>query len=77
MSASFRTCPTTGLEVDAHADALIKLNAIVATVTLLIGGVAALLVMLTRWQVVHLLDAVWFYRVLTIHGWLQRSCGMP
>jgi cytochrome c oxidase subunit 1 len=68
MSASFRTCPTTGLEVDANADALIKLNAVVATVTLLIGGVAALLVMLTRWQVVHLLDAVWFYRVLTIHG---------
>jgi cytochrome c oxidase subunit 1 len=68
MSASFRTCPTTGLEVDANADALIKSNAVVATVTLLIGGVAALLVMLTRWQVVHLLDAVWFYRVLTIHG---------
>lgn len=64
----FRTCPTTGLKVHKDADALIKANAVVATVALLIGGVAAILVLLTRWQAVHLLDAVWFYRVLTIHG---------
>ena len=24
--------------------------------------------LLTRWQAVHLLDAVWFYRMLTVHG---------
>ena len=24
--------------------------------------------LLTRWQAIHLLDAVWFYRMLTIHG---------
>jgi cytochrome c oxidase subunit 1 len=54
--------------VDHQADMLIKANAVVAVVTLLIGGVAALLVLLTRWQAVHLLDAEWFYRVLTIHG---------
>lgn len=64
----FRTCPTTGLKVHRDADALIKANAVVATVALLIGGIAAILVLLTRWQAVHLLDAVWFYRVLTIHG---------
>jgi cytochrome c oxidase subunit 1 len=64
----FRTCPTTGLKVHSQADALIKANAVVATVALLVGGVAALLVLLTRWQVVHLLDAVWFYRMLTVHG---------
>jgi cytochrome c oxidase subunit 1 len=68
MSATFRTCPATGLRIDHHADSLIKANAVVATVTLLIGGVAALLVLLTRWQAVHLLDAVWFYRMLTVHG---------
>jgi cytochrome c oxidase subunit 1 len=68
VSASFRTCPTTGLRIDHQADSLIKANAVVATVTLLIGGVAALLVLLTRWQAVHLLDAVWFYRMLTVHG---------
>jgi cytochrome c oxidase subunit 1 len=67
-AGAFRTCPTTGLKVHKDADALIKANAVVATVALLIGGVAAILVLLTRWQAVHLLDAVWFYRVLTIHG---------
>jgi cytochrome c oxidase subunit 1 len=65
---AFRTCPTTGLKVHKDADSLIKANAVVATVALLIGGIAAILVLLTRWQAVHLLDAVWFYRVLTIHG---------
>jgi cytochrome c oxidase subunit 1 len=68
MTAASRTCPTTGLRVDATADALIKSNAVAATVALLIGGVAGLLVLLTRWQAVHLLDVVWFYRLLTVHG---------
>jgi cytochrome c oxidase subunit 1 len=67
-AADFRTCPTTGLAIHRQADALIRANAVVATVALLVGGVAALLVLLTRWQAVHLLDAVWFYRMLTIHG---------
>ncbi|HSR42026.1 MAG TPA: cbb3-type cytochrome c oxidase subunit I, partial [Longimicrobiales bacterium] len=64
----FRTCPTTGLKVFRQADNLIKAHAVVATVALLIGGIAALGVLLTRWQVVHLLDPVWFYRILTVHG---------
>jgi cytochrome c oxidase subunit 1 len=68
MSAAFRVCPATGLKVDLQADNLIKVNAVAATVSLLIGGVAALLVLLTRWQAIHLLDAVWFYRMLTVHG---------
>jgi cytochrome c oxidase subunit 1 len=68
MSAAGRTCPTTGLFIDANADALIKANAVAATIALLVGGVAALLVLLTRWQAVHLLDPVWFYRILTVHG---------
>jgi len=71
MSAAaelFRTCPTTGFKVHRDADALIKANAVVATVALLIGGIAAILVLLTRWQAVHLLSDVMFYRWLTIHG---------
>ncbi|MDH3497828.1 MAG: cbb3-type cytochrome c oxidase subunit I [Gemmatimonadota bacterium] len=68
MSDRFRLCPTTGLKVHAQADALIKANAVVATVALLIGGVTAVLVMLTRWQAIHLLPADWFYRLLTVHG---------
>ncbi|MDH5589494.1 MAG: cbb3-type cytochrome c oxidase subunit I, partial [Gemmatimonadota bacterium] len=64
----FRTCPTTGLQVHNDADNLIKANAVAATVALLVGGLTAILVLLTRWQAVHLLDAEMFYRVLTIHG---------
>jgi cytochrome c oxidase subunit I len=67
-AAAFRTCPTTGLKVNAQAEALIKANAVAATVALLIGGIAAVLVLLTRWQAVHLLPAAWFYRILTVHG---------
>ncbi|MEX2527257.1 MAG: cbb3-type cytochrome c oxidase subunit I [Gemmatimonadota bacterium] len=65
---AFRTCPSTGLQVHRRAELLIKAHAVAATVMLLVGGIAALLVLLTRWQVVHLLDAVWFYRILTVHG---------
>ncbi len=68
MASLFRTCPTTGLKVHKDADALIKANAVAATVALLIGGIAAILVLLTRWQAVHLLSDVMFYRWLTIHG---------
>jgi cytochrome c oxidase subunit I len=64
----FRICPTTKLKVDRNADRLIKANAVVATVMLLVGGITAILVLLTRWQVVHLLDPVMFYRMLTVHG---------
>ena len=64
----FRKCPTTGLQVHRTADQLIKANAVVATVALLVGGIAALLVLLTRWEAVLLLEADMFYRMLTVHG---------
>jgi cytochrome c oxidase subunit I len=65
---SYRICPATGRRVDRNADRLIKANAVIATVALLVGGITAVLVLLTRWQVVHLLDPEMFYRMLTIHG---------
>ncbi len=64
----FRTCPITGLKVHLPAEALIKANAVAAVVFILIGGILALLVALTRWQVVHLLPPDLFYRALTAHG---------
>lgn len=64
----FRTCDTTGLPVCLDAQFFIRINAVIAVVCLLIGGVAALLLALTRWQEVHLLRMDWFYRVLTLHG---------
>lgn len=65
---TFRTCTATGLRVDQAAQRLIIANAVAAVVFLLIGGLMALLIALTRWQAVHLLSAVWFYRTLTAHG---------
>jgi cytochrome c oxidase subunit 1 len=63
-----RSCKTTGLNVCLDAQFFIKINAVVAVVFLLVGAVAALLLALTRWPAVHLLDAVWYYRILTLHG---------
>jgi cytochrome c oxidase subunit 1 len=63
-----RKCDTTGLPVCLTAEKFIKLNAVMAVVSLLIGGIAALLLALTRWPAVHLLSAEWYYRILTLHG---------
>lgn len=64
----FRTCESTGLRVHVDAEALLKVNAVLAVVFLAMAGTAALLVLLTRWPALHLLDPVWFYRLLTFHG---------
>lgn len=66
--ASFRTCDVTGLKVDRQAELLVRANAVVSVVALLIGAIAALLLVLTRWQAVHLLPADWYYRLLGVHG---------
>jgi cytochrome c oxidase subunit I len=64
----FRQCLVTGLQMHQPAERLIKAHAVAATIALIIGGVSAILILLTRWQAVHLLDPVMFYRVLTAHG---------
>ncbi len=66
--SKFRTCPTTGFKIHAPAETLIQINAVTAIVFLLVGGILGLLMVLTRWQAVHILDAEWFYRLLTLHG---------
>ena len=64
----YRTCPESGLQFHKPAEILMKANAVVAVVILLVGGIAALLVTLTRWPAVHLLPADRFYQLLTMHG---------
>src|SRR3972149_1407642 len=68
VNRMFRTCPTTGLKFHAPAEALMRWNAVAGVVALLVGGILALLVTLTRWQAVHLLPPDAFYMVLTGHG---------
>src|SRR5512147_476565 len=68
VNRMFRTCPSTGLLYHEPAEKLIRWNAVAGVVSLLIGGVLALLVTATRWQAIHLLSPDWFYLVLTAHG---------
>jgi cytochrome c oxidase subunit 1 len=67
-AAVFRTCPSTGRRIELGAERLIKVHAVASVVALLIGAIAAVLIVLTRWQAVHLLPAEWFYRILGVHG---------
>ncbi|HHC08666.1 MAG TPA: cytochrome C oxidase subunit I [Actinobacteria bacterium] len=66
--AEYRVCPVTQFKVDLQSEALIKVNAVAAVVALTIGGIAAILIALTRWEAVGLLPPEWFYRLLTVHG---------
>ena len=68
VNRMFRTCPSTGLVYHEPAEKLIRWNAVAGVVSLLVGGILALLVILTRWQAVHLLPPDWFYLLLTAHG---------
>lgn len=63
-----QVCATTGLTLDATAGQFIKLHAVCAVVFLLMGGIAALLLALTRAPSIHLLSAEWYYRLTTFHG---------
>jgi cytochrome c oxidase subunit 1 len=67
-AAVSRICPVTNRTIHLQAEQLVKANAVVAVVALLVGAIAALLLVLTRWQAVHLLPAVWYYRLLGVHG---------
>ena len=67
-TAMFRVDPKSGLQYHRDAELLMKANAVAGVVFLLLGGVLALLVSLTRWPAVHLLNADWFYLTLTAHG---------
>lgn len=64
----FRTCPATSRRINLSAERLIKVHAVSSVVALLVGAIAAVLLVLTRWQAVHLLPAEWFYRILGVHG---------
>ena len=68
MATTYRTCPRSGLQFDTQAEKLILANAVAAVVFLLIGGILAIGVVLTRWPAVHWLAADTFYQTLTAHG---------
>ncbi len=65
---TYRMCPRSGLQFNLQAERLIIANAVTAVVALLVGGILAIGVVLTRWPAVHWLPADTFYMVLTAHG---------
>ena len=67
-ATTYRTCPRSGLQFEAQAEKLMIVNAVTAVVVLLVGGILAIGVVLTRWPAVHWLPADTFYMVLTAHG---------
>ena len=67
-ATTYRTCPRSGLQFEANAEKLMLANAVAAVVFLLIGGILAIGVVLTRWPAIHWLEADTFYQVLTAHG---------
>jgi len=68
VATTYRTCPRSGLQFESQAEKLMTAHAVVAVVWLLVGGILALGVVLTRWPAVHWLEADTFYQVLTAHG---------
>ncbi|MBI3372229.1 MAG: cbb3-type cytochrome c oxidase subunit I [Betaproteobacteria bacterium] len=68
VNRMFRTCPASGLVFHEPAENLMKANAVAAAVSLLVGGILAIGVTLTRWQAVHMLPPDSFYLFLTAHG---------
>ena len=68
MTTTYRTCPRSGLQFEKNAERLMMANAVVGVVMLLVGGLLAIGVALTRWPAVHWLEADTFYAVLTAHG---------
>src|SRR5574340_553177 len=68
MATTYRICPRSGLQFHDDAEKLMRWNAVAGVLVLLLGGILALLVILTRWPSVKLLPADQFYMVLTAHG---------
>ncbi|MFU8860369.1 MAG: cbb3-type cytochrome c oxidase subunit I [Cyclonatronaceae bacterium] len=67
-ATDYRVCETTGLNVFLKAEFFVRINAVLAVIFLLVGAVAAILLALTRWSAVMLLNDLWYYRMLTLHG---------
>ena len=68
MTTTYRICPRSGLQFDKDAEKLMRFHAVAGVLALLLGGIMALGVILTRWPAVKLLEADVFYMWLTAHG---------
>jgi cytochrome c oxidase subunit 1 len=65
----FRQCSVTGLSVHRSAERFVKLFGLTAVVALVVGGVFAFTVAMTRWELVGLLPEDGYYTHLSMHAW--------
>ncbi len=65
----FRTCSVTGLHIHRSAENHVKLFGLTAVIALLVGGIFAFTVAMTRWEVIGLIEPSQFYKHLTLHAW--------
>ena len=65
----FRKCSVTGMDVHRSAENYVKLYGLTAVIALVIGGIFALTVALTRWEVIGLIGEDNYYRHLSMHAW--------
>ncbi len=65
----WRKCNVTGLDVHRSVENYVKLFGVTAVVALVVGGVFAFTVALTRWEIIGLLGEEAFYRHLSMHAW--------
>jgi len=68
VPAGFRVCPVTGLLCHIPTQNLILANAVMAVLSLLVGGIAALFVALSRAPLFLVKDHATYYMWLTAHG---------
>jgi len=65
----FRTCSVTGLDIHRSAEQYVKLFGLTAVIALVVGGIFALTVALTRWEVIGLIPEDGYYTHLSMHAW--------
>lgn len=69
-SDGWRSCSVTGLAIHRSAENYAKLFGLTAVIALIVGGIFAVTVPLTRWELIGLLsDSQDFYIHLSMHAW--------
>jgi len=65
----FRNCSVTGLDIHRSAENHVKLFGLTAVIAMVVGGLFAISVALTRWELIGLIPEDGYYRHLSMHAW--------
>jgi len=65
----FRTCSVTELNIHRSAENHVKLFGLTAVIAMVVGGLFAISVAMTRWELVGLIPEDGYYTHLSMHAW--------